>query len=1044
MFNQGIYEQLISKLIASKLKTVDREQFFVKESIIEKSEAAKLLSQYLSEVINGALGLITDENSIEQQIEVSNKIILLLRDELRNIDFEDDLIAVNGAILNAIFSKLDSKVVNFEDHLKKITPFTRLTQSELFTGSNIGISLESELKKEILSSDKIYFLVSFIKWSGIRIFENELREFTQKGNKLKVITTSYMGATDLKAVEFLSGLPNTEVKISYNTENERLHAKSYLFFRNTGFHTGYIGSSNISRSALTSGLEWNLKITTREIGHIIDKFTKTFETYWQDNEFETFIKEEHIEKLRAALKKERKDDRTEASFYFEIKPFPFQQEILEKLEVERTIHNRNKNLVVAATGTGKTIISAFDFKNYLQKNPKAKFLFVTHRKEILSQARATFAGVLRNNNFGELWVDGEEPTNYEAVFASVMTLKNRIGNLQLTENYYDFIIIDEVHHIAANSYRPILDKFKPEILLGLTATPERMDGANILDDFCNTIAAEIRLPEALNRKLLCPFQYFGISDSVDLSDATWKNGKYLPSELSKLYTQNDARVGEIIQKCENYLRDFKDVRAIGYCITKEHASYMAEKFALAGLKADYIVSGRDELRDSIKSKFQNKEINYLFVVDIFNEGVDIPEIDTVLFLRPTESLTVFLQQLGRGLRLAENKECLTVLDFVGNARPEYDFEGKFRALIGKTNSSTIEEIEREFPHLPIGCSIVLEKKAKEYILDNIKNATQLNTNQLINKIVNFRHQTILTLTLKNFCEFYQIPIQAIYKRGNWSRLCQLANQRADFHNVNEKEVNRAILKKWIQCNSYSYLKFILELAKNNFIIPITLTENEKLMLVMLHYDFWQTANFDSIETSIKKIGDNQILTKEIIDTLEFLIDRISHKELDIDLSYSQPLKLHSRYTREQILAAFGASTFQKQSSNREGIVNLESKNTELLLVTLEKTEENYSPTTMYNDYAVSEKIFHWQSQNSAKPETGKGLSYITHKENGKSILLFIREKNTDEFGNTMSYVFLGPVYYLEHYGSKPMSIKWGLQVPIPPYIWKETAKMAVG
>lgn len=288
MYN-GIYERLISRLVESELKTVNREQFFVKESSIEKSEAFKLFSQYLSEVINCALGLITDENSIEQQIEVSNKIILLLKDELKNIDFEDDLIAVNGRILNAIFPKLNSNVVNYEEHLKKITPFTRLTQSELFTGSNIGISLESELKKEILSSDKIYFLVSFIKWSGIRIFENELREFTQKGNKLKVITTSYMGATDLKAVEFLSGLPNTEVKISYNTENERLHAKSYLFFRNTGFHTGYIGSSNISRSALTSGLEWNLKITTKEIGHIIDKFEKTFETYWQDNEFETFI-----------------------------------------------------------------------------------------------------------------------------------------------------------------------------------------------------------------------------------------------------------------------------------------------------------------------------------------------------------------------------------------------------------------------------------------------------------------------------------------------------------------------------------------------------------------------------------------------------------------------------------------------------------------------------------------------------------------------------------------------------------------------------------
>ncbi|HZK60458.1 MAG TPA: DEAD/DEAH box helicase family protein, partial [Anaerovoracaceae bacterium] len=707
--------------------------------------------------------------------------------------------------------------------------------------------------------------------------------------------------------------------MGYNTENERLHAKSYLFFRKTGFHTGYIGSSNLSRSALTSGLEWNLKITTKEIGHIIDKFEKTFETYWQDNEFETFIPGTHTEKLQTALNKERKDDRTEAAFYFEIKPYPFQQEILEKLEVERTIHHRNKNLLVAATGTGKTIISAFDFKNYLKKNPGAKFLFIAHRKEILIQARTMFAGVLRDNNFGELWVDGNEPSNYKAVFASVMTLKNRIDQLQLTENYYDFIIIDEVHHIAANSYRPILNKFKPEILLGLTATPERMNYTeNILDDFCNTIAAEIRLPEALNRKLLCPFQYFGISDSVDLSKAEWKNGRYLPSELSRLYMQNDKRVGEIIQKYKSYLRDFEDVRAIGFCVTKDHAAYMAEKFVIAGLKADFIVSGneRDDLRDTIKSKFQKKDINYLFVVDIFNEGVDIPEIDTVLFLRPTESLTVFLQQLGRGLRLAEDKECLTVLDFVGNSRSEYDFEGKFRALIGKTNSSIMDELVREFPHLPLGCSIILEKKAKEYILDNIKNATQLNTNQLIRKISNFTHQTALPLSLKNFCEFYHIPIQAIYKRGTWSKLCQLANPRVDFSNINEKEVQRTILKKWISCNSYSYLEFILGLAKNNFLFPPSINENEKLMMVMLHYDFWQTAaNFDSIEKSIKKIGDNQILTHEIIDVLEFLIDRISHIELDIALPYSQPLKLHSRYTREQILVAFGASTFQKQSSN---------------------------------------------------------------------------------------------------------------------------------
>jgi HKD family nuclease len=356
MFELGLYEQLINKLVSSKLNDLDKNSFYIKETAIDKSEASRILSQYLSSVIQFALNSISGDESIEKQIELSNKMIFLLRNELKNEDFEDDLIEANAKILSAVFSKIDARFSDFDKHLKEITPYTRLSQSELFTGNNAGISLESEIKKEILSSDKVCFLVSFIKWTGIRIFERELLEFTERGGKLKVITTSYMGATDLKAVEYLSSLKNTEIKVSYNTDNERLHAKAYLFFRNTGFHTGYIGSSNISRSALTNGLEWNLKITTREVAHIIDKFQKTFDTYWQDKEFELFDKILHTEKLRVALKKERVTERNNPSAYFDIKPFPFQEEILEKLEAERIVHYRYRNLIVAATGTGKTSI----------------------------------------------------------------------------------------------------------------------------------------------------------------------------------------------------------------------------------------------------------------------------------------------------------------------------------------------------------------------------------------------------------------------------------------------------------------------------------------------------------------------------------------------------------------------------------------------------------------------------------------------------------------------------------------------------------------
>lgn len=302
---EGLYEQLINKLVRSKLNDLDRSEFYIKEAVIDKVEASNILSLYLCDVIRIALNFISGDGSIDKQIELSNKIIFLLRNELSKEEFNDDLIEIEAKILSAVFSKIDANFSDFDKYLNEITPYTRISQSELFTGNNAGISLESEIKKEILSSNKVYFLVSFIKWTGIRIFDKELKEFTERGGILKVITTSYMGATDLKAIEYLSSLRNTEIKVSYNTDNERLHAKAYLFYRNTGFHTGYIGSSNISRSALTSGLEWNLKITTKEISHVIDKFQKTFDTYWQDKEFELFDKNQHTEKLRTALKKER-------------------------------------------------------------------------------------------------------------------------------------------------------------------------------------------------------------------------------------------------------------------------------------------------------------------------------------------------------------------------------------------------------------------------------------------------------------------------------------------------------------------------------------------------------------------------------------------------------------------------------------------------------------------------------------------------------------------------------------------------------------------
>ena len=1050
MMNEGIYEALVTQLVAEKLKDIDKAKYFIKEVPVDKEEAAGILSVHLAQTFKLALNQLKPQkghSTVEIQIQFANKIISLLRDELKKEEFDDDLIETEGKILKAVFSKVDAHFSDAEIFLKEITPYTRLTQSELFTGGNLNLSLESELRKEILSSDRIDLLVSFIKFKGVIILKKELEDFTRRGGQLRVVTTTYMGASDYKAIRLLSELPNTEVKISYNTGNERLHAKAYLFYRNTGFHTGYIGSSNFSRSALTDGLEWNLKITTTEVSHIIDKFQKTFDGYWENNDFEVFDPLVHTEKLISSLKKGKHTGMELPNLaQFDIKPYPFQAEILEKLEVERTVHHRKKNLVVAATGTGKTVISAFDYKRFKQSNTSARLLFLAHRKEILTQALATFRGVLKDNNFGELFVDGWMPDTCEHIFASVQSMRNRHKNLNLSPDYFDYIVIDECHHQKAKSYRGLLNYFEPAVLLGLTATPERMDGGDIREDFCNRIAAEIRLPEALNQKLLCPFQYFGISDSIDLSHIGWEKGRYIAQELTKVYTANDRRVGDIIAGLDQYTKDLNEVRALGFCASIEHARFMAQKFSLAGLKAGYLTSANANDREALRKKLQKREINYLFVVDIFNEGVDLPEIDTVLFLRPTESLTIFLQQLGRGLRLAEGKDSLTVLDFVGNARPEYNFENKFRALVGRTKTTIEKELKADFPHLPLGCSIVLEKKAKESILKNIVAVTRFNRNQLIHKIRNWDHNTTLALTLKNFVEFTGTPIQEIYKRSCWSRLCHEAGKLSNFEKTNEKELLSAIRNKWLATQSTSYFEFILKLARQEFNISVdAFSLVEKSMLLMLYYDVWQkAAQFDTLEKGIRALGKNKTLVAEIIELVEILTDQIDFKEVDIALPYPQPLKVHSRYTRDQILTAFGLSNFERKSSNREGVAENSELNTELLFIDLIKTDEDFSPTTMYDDYAVNAHIFHWQSQNLTGPGTPKGQSYIHHQKNQKHILLFVREKRQDEFGQTMGYVFIGEGIYRDSYGSKPMSINWQLKTPLPHYLWKDAAKLAVG
>lgn len=1042
----GIYEQLITQLIASR---IDRERFYVGEKELDSSEAAIWLSRFLSHILEYAIESVpASDDRLQQQIALSNQLLLWLKAHIQDQDFiEDNLLSSQGKILTALYELENPVSADLKNYIHEIYPLTGLSQSELFCGSNAGLSLESELKREILSADKIYWLVSFIKWAGIRIFRKELEEFTASGRELKIITTSYMGATDAKAVEYLAGLPNTEIKLSYNTERERLHAKSYLFLRDTGYHTGYIGSSNLSYSALTNGLEWNLKITSQEIPHIINKSLSTFETYWVSNDFEHFSGDlDSSEKLKKALSQQRGDYEVSPAHFFDISPFPHQSEILEQLAVERSVHQRFCNLVVAATGTGKTLISAFDFARFVKTKPNATFLFVAHREEILKQARSAYRGVLRNGTFGELWVGGHTPENYRQLFVSIQTLNNQLSQINLTPDYYDYIVIDEVHHIAATSYRAVLEYFLPSILLGLTATPERHDGSDILADFGGVIAAEIRLPEAINRRHLCPFQYFAIDDDTDLRTIPWSRGRYDITQLTNLYTYNQARFDKILLSMGEIITDLDKMKALAFCVSKEHAQYMAQQLLLKGIKADVLTSDNSRERQQKQQAIRSGSINVLCVVDIFNEGVDIPEVDTVLFLRPTESLTIFLQQLGRGLRLAEGKECCTVLDFVGNSRPEYDFANKFRALIGKSNRAISDEIKQGFPHAPLGCRIELTKRTQEMVLSNIRQAS-LTLKRLVAMIRQYPQHSSLPLTLANFLiQHPYINLNELYKRGSWAQLTQQAQDQVSENTLDVntlKMLRKAIHNRILTCDDHAYLSFLKQLCHANFAI----SDIAHRYALMCHFDFWQKTGlecgFGSIALSLARLGSLG-LKAELLDVLNWQLAQTKHEQPAMEGLPNVPLRLHARYAREQILVSFGATTFERQAPAREGVFVIQEQNVELMFVTLDKNEKQFSPTTMYHDYAINEYLFHWQSQNSARPDRGRGKDYIQHQKIGKRLFLFVREQNKDEYGRTMGFVNYGEVEYVSHTGSQPMSINWRLKTAMPHFMWQQAAKLAVG
>ena len=1040
---QGIYESVINNAMEQALKKMESEGFII-ERVPIAADCADVFSHYLQSVLRR--GLITiGENAkkcldksasdskknlaaLKAEIDACNLLLDLLSSESKDNNILEWRIGESGEQLQSVWSKVC-----------RSRPKTSMATSSMFTGGGHSYPLYEELCREIETSDEVDLVVSFIKVSGLNMIYDSLKKFTEYyEGKLRVVTTTYMKATDAKAIRMLSELPNTEIRISYDENTTRLHAKSYIFRRNNGFDTVFIGSSNLSGAAVSDGMEWNVKLTGQDAPQIIDAVVGTFDSYWDSRDFETYNKEDY-EKLCYFLDKKPQHSQS-PKYVIKPNPFAFQKQILDELQAERELFGSYRNLLVAATGTGKTMIAAFDYERFVDEHPNSsnRLLYVVHRKEILEKSLFTFRSVLNDPNFGWLAVEGKKPEDYSHLFVSVATF-NSIGldNL-LDESYYDFIIVDEAHHIVADSYQKIVNHFKPKILLGLTATPERMDGKDILHYFNGRFAAEIRLPEAIDRQFLVPFHYYMVTDPTDISKVSFERGKYNEDELAALYINNDVRLNAIINAVNTYLPDLDEIKCLGFCVNKAHAKYMAEAFsnyygdhsrkiANGQNSAIYIVSDSDEEeRKNAPKLLSSGKTNFIFTVDLYNEGVDIKDVNAVLFLRPTESMTIFVQQLGRGLRKSKGKSELTVLDFVGQASDKYRFfEKKLSYLSSSGTVSVKDKIENGFVGLPLGCSIKIEKIAKKYVLKciNIQNK-----NTVVSLVKSYYDHFDKIPTLTEFLTYTGNSIQSIYskRKNTFFGSCKLAI--GDQVPKEEEELFSKAFFKFSSIDSRSWIEKIQNMLKTKMIGD---SKEEQIYQSMFYYTFYNdipTRNgYSSMSEFFKFVFSKPHYCNELYEILNIRLNTIKLIEKESNLGYDCGLKVHCSYFREQILAGLGINNETEHIIVNSGVRYWDDLKTDILIFDLIKSEKDFTPRTMYQDYAISEDEFHWQSQNDTWEGSDVGKRYVGGTSN---VILFARILREYD-GNAMPYIFLGRGHYVSHRGNRPMSIVWKMEYDLP-------------
>jgi superfamily II DNA or RNA helicase len=1023
----GLYERLVTAGLDEQLRHLDAR--FVDRVGLHRAEAPDRIALHLSRQIERALESVPDGQRLTTGLAVVREVLDRLGAVIGGIDLDDEQLVEPGFVLRAVSEPLPDGSPKAID-----APLIPLLDTTLLTNAPSEPRVGHQVRSELQSASSVDVVMAFIRVSGIRPLLSEISSTIARGGRVRVLTTTYTNSTERKALDLLAGA-GAELRVSYDLSSTRLHAKAWLFRRPHGVSTAYIGSSNLTHSALVTGLEWNVRVSSARNPDVIDKIQAVFDTYWESADFEPYDAEEFDQRNRST---------TVGPQVFlspiAVTPLPFQARLLEQLTVSRR-RGHHRNLLVSATGTGKTVMAALDYAALRQELPRARLLFVAHRAEILDQSQATFRHVLRDPNFGEQWVGGRRPRDFDHVFASVQSLRGADLD-QLDPDHFDVVIVDEFHHAAAPSYERLLEHVMPVELLGLTATPERADGLPVLGWFNGRIAAELRLWDAIDQHYLTPFAYYGIHDGLDLRDVPWRRGHgYDVDALTNLYTASDRWAHQVIKEFTGRVDDVTAVRALGFCVGVNHARFMARVFSDAGIPSVAVwgATPDDERREALRALDEGR-VRVVFSVDLFNEGVDVPSVDALLLLRPTESPTLFLQQLGRGLRKAPDKVICTVLDFVGVHRREFRFDRRLGALLGGTRKDLERQVAAQFPYLPAGCHMELDRKSSEIILESIRSAIP---SRWPEKVAELRHlvATGHDPDLETYLDHTGMAVEDVYQ-GNrsWSELCDAAEVPTDEAGPAEQTLRRALGRLLHVDDDIRLQGYRNVLGADRPPQVDDLAERDRRGVRMLVSQLVDQVDRSllpadaSLQDALDVVWRHPQVRSEAVQLMRALDDRVDHVHERLSHRADVPLLVHARYTRLEILSAFGHGAGPRTAAWQSGVMWLESERTDLFAVTLDKTGGTFSPTTRYRDYAISPDLLHWESQAATRAESPTGRRYRNHVDQGSEVMIFIRLHPSDR-----AFWFLGPATYVRHEGERPMAIVWRLQFPLPGDLFTQFA-----